>query len=93
MKRTKKVLNSWQNRGLSLLGKVQVVNTLVASIFVYKMMVLPLISTKICKNIDNLIRNFLWSGKKSKIAYNILQNPKSQGGLNLVNLQKKRQST
>ena len=32
---------------------------------------------------------FLWNGKKSKIAYGILQNPKDQGGLNLVNLKKK----
>ena len=33
-----------------------------------------------------MIRNFIWKGKKSKIAYNILQNPKKEGGLNLVNL-------
>ena len=30
--KAKQVLNSWYNRGLSLLGKVQVVNTLVALI-------------------------------------------------------------
>ena len=34
--KVRSILNSWKNRGLSLLGKVQVVNSLVASLFVYK---------------------------------------------------------
>ena len=87
--KTDKSLKSWENRGLSLIGKVQVVNTLIASLFVYKMMVLPSIPRNIEKIIDNKIREFLWNGKKAKIAYEILQNPKKEGGLNLVNLRKK----
>ena len=82
----KNFLYAWHNRDLSLIGKVQVVNTLIASLFVYKMMVLPMIPRNIIKNIENTIREFLWNGGKSKIAYNILQNPKKQGGLNLVNM-------
>ena len=65
------------------------VNTLVASLFVYKMMVLPIIPKHIVKHIDNIVRNYIWNGKKSKIAYNILQNPKKEGGLNLINITKK----
>ena len=84
--KAKQTLNAWYNRGLSLIGKIQVVNTLVASLFVYKMMVLPLIPKKIEKNLNNIIREFIWNGKKSKIAYEILQNPKKEGGLGLVNL-------
>ena len=87
--KVKNTLNAWNNRGLSLIGKVQVINSLVASLFVYKMMVLPTIPSKIVKQVDNIIRQFLWSGKKSKIAYSMLQNPKHQGGLDLVNLTKK----
>ena len=86
VEKARNVLNTWYNRGLSLLGKIQVVNTLVASLFVYKMMVLPQIPEKVWKNMDNIIRDFLWNGKKSKVAYHILHNPKAQGGLNLVNL-------
>ena len=52
-------------------------------------MVLPKIPRSIVKQLDNLIRGFIWNNKKSKIAYNILQNPKEAGGLNLVNLEKK----
>ena len=36
--------------------------------------------------------NLFGEGKKSKIAYKILQNPKSEGGLNLVNLVVKEKS-
>ena len=79
-------LNAWYNRNLSLLGKIQVVNTLVASQFVYKQMVLPNMPSNIIKCIDNSIRNFIWNGGKSKIAYQILQNPKDLGGVNLVNI-------
>ena len=89
IQKVKEVLNAWYNRGLSLMGKIQVVNTLVASLFVYKMMVLPEIPSYIVKTIDNLIREFLWNGKKSKIAYNILQNQKKDGGLQLVNIKLK----
>ena len=85
----KSILNAWYNRGLSLIGKIQVVNTLIASLFVYKMMVLPTIPKNIVKAVDNIIRDFIWSGRKSKIAYSILKLPKNQGGLNLVDLRKK----
>ena len=84
--KTKQVLNAWQNRGLSLLGRIQVVNTLVASLFVYKMMVLPTIPKNIVKRVENIIREYIWDGKKAKIAFPILQNSKGEGGLNLVNL-------
>ena len=89
IEKTKRILESWYNRGLSLIGKVQVVNTLVASLFVYKMMVLPTMSNTMFKRLDNLIRDYIWKGKKSKIAYTTLQNPKQEGGLNLVNLRKR----
>ena len=89
IEKSRKILNAWYNRGLSLIGKVQVVNTLVSSLFVYKMMVLPVIPDKVVKQMNNIIREFLWNGKKAKIAYAILQNPKDQGGLNLVNLKNK----
>ena len=87
--KVKKILDAWYNRGLSLIGKIQVVNTLVASLFVYKMMVLPLIPDRIIKIVDTKIRDYIWGGKKSKISYKVLQNPKNQGGLNLVDLKKR----
>ena len=87
--KVKNILGKWYNRGLSLIGKVRVVNALVASLFVYKMMVLPKIPKLIVKGLDNIIREFLWNNKKSKIAYSILQNDTKEGGLSLVNLENK----
>ena len=86
LKKVKDTVSAWQNRNLSLMGKVQVINSLVASQFVYKMMVLPCISRQTIKTVDNIIRGYLWNGRKAKIAYNILQLPKKEGGLNLVDL-------
>ena len=85
----KNTLNNWINRDLSLLGKVTVVNTLIASLFVYKMTVLPTLPEKLLKNINNEITRFLWNNKKSKIKLATLQKNKRDGGLNLVNLRNK----
>ena len=86
LEKVKKTLSLWYNRSLSLIGKVQVVNALVASQLVYKMMVLPTLPIRYVKSIDSLIRDYIWGGKKAKIAYKNLQNSKEEGGLNLVNL-------
>ena len=86
IEKVKKTLNAWYNRDLSLLGKVQVINTLVAFLFVYKMMVMPTIPHNIIMNVNNIFRDYLWNGKKAKIRLDILQNKKEDGGLQLVNL-------
>ena len=92
MEKAKQTLNSWTNRGLSLIGKVQVVNTLIASLFVYKMITLPSMTKNMVKNIENIIREFLWNKGKPKFSLKILQNSKAEGGLNLVNLKAKDKS-
>ena len=89
MEKVKQQLSAWHNRGISLIAKIQVVNTLIASLFVYKMMVLPQIPQSFVKKVNNLIREYIWNGRKSKIAYSILQLPKQEGGLGLVNLTNK----
>ena len=80
---------AWQNRGLSLMGRIQVINTLIASLFVYKMMVLPNIPQGTIRKLENMFREYLWDGKKSKVAISILQVAKKNGGLDLVNVKNK----
>ena len=79
----------WSRRNITLTGKVNIVNTLVASLFVYKMMVLPNISNSLIARIEQKISNFLWNQKKPKIALKTLQLPKNKGGMGLVDLRKK----
>ena len=61
-------------------------NTLIASLFVYKMLVLLSMPAKLIQRLDQLIKTFLWNGKKAKIAYGALQLQNEHGGLKLCNL-------
>ena len=84
--KVQEVLGMWSNRSLSLMGKITVINSLVASLFVYKIMVLPFIPTSYVKKFENIVTTFLWNGKKPKIPLRILQLSKKSGGMNLINL-------
>ena len=84
LNKTEDVLKKWSNRNVSLLGKVNIVNTLVASLFVYKMSVLPTHSS-LHKRLHKMVENFLWNGHRPKIPLGILQLPKNMGGAGLVN--------
>ena len=86
------ILNSWENRNISLIGKVMVVNSLIGSLLVYKMYVLPSLTSGIIKKLDNLVTKYLWNGRKPKIALETLQNSTTYGGLKLVNFKTKEES-
>ena len=86
------VLDMWKNRNLSIIGRISIVNTLVASILVHKMIVLPYMPQKYIDKIENQIMRFIWQDKKAKISKRILQANKSEGGLNLVNIRRRETS-
>ena len=90
--KAKVILSKWKRRNLSLIGKIQIVNTLISSLFVYKMMVLPKISKDSVTKLNHTILDFLWNGRKAKIALKVLQMDKSCGGLGLVNFEWKDKS-
>ena len=79
-------LSSWSKRNLSLVGKIEVINTLIGSLFTYKMQVLPNIPTKEIKEWENMFLNFIWNGSVPKIPIKILQLNRKDGGLGLINL-------
>ena len=87
VEKTKNITVTWKDRSLSLFGKISIINTLIASLFVYKMTVLPNIPVQIIKEIEAEIEKFIWNGAKPKIPLRELQYAKAKGGLNLVNLQ------
>ena len=92
LQKAKVILKKWENRTLPLLGKINVINTLVTSLFVYKMQVLEDPSEEFYKEYDKMIANYLWNGKKAKIRTNVLQGLKTEGGVKLVNMRVKNQS-
>ena len=82
----KPILDTWAHRRLSLVGKINVINTLISSLFVYKLSVLPTPSHDFIKKVNKILVEFIWGGKRAKISLDVLQASKSAGGLNLVNL-------
>ena len=79
------VLNSWKRRSLSVIGKVTVFNTLVASLLTHRMQVLPKIPSTIISQLNTMTSEFIWNGR-SKIPMWILKCPKKDGGLNLADI-------
>ena len=79
-------LKNWYLRKLTLTGKIQVINTLIASKFVYKMSVLQNFSPVQLNQANRIIRDFLWDQKPDKIPLHVLQLDYLQGGLRLVDL-------
>ena len=86
---SKATLNAWINRGLSLKGKVCVINTLVASLYVYKLMVLPSMPAEQWREINKLLEHFIWDGHKPKISLKKLQLDYKNGGLRLTDLKRR----
>ena len=83
------VLDNWYLRKLTLMGKITVINSLVSSMLVYKMLVLPKMSVEQHRKLKEMMNKFIWKGRKPKIALNKLQCNKCHGGLGLVQFENK----
>ena len=86
LKKAKVILNTWRMRDLSLLGSILICNTLVSSLFTYRLAVLPKIPTVFISEYNEVVQNFIWKGRKVKIPFKVLQGNKKEGGLRLVDL-------
>lgn len=71
------------------MGRILIVNTLCASLYVYKCSVLPLLDATHVRKFNLIVNRFIWNGGRTKISREKLENPKELGGLKLVNLVKK----
>ena len=89
---SKSVLRSWRRRSLSLEGKINIINCLVVSKFVYAMTVLPAIPAKFILEMEQVFEEFIWNGHKPKIPTKMLKAHRKDGGLGLVDLKAKDKS-
>ena len=80
------VLQVWKGRDLTLMGRVLVVNTLVESLLVYRFSIIPYVDPSFISEMNRIILQFIWQGKRAKINHRMLMCPKDQGGLRLVEL-------
>ena len=92
IEKSKAILSLWSKRALSLIGRVMIVNSLVSSLFVYKMLALRKIPEYVIGKYDKMISDFLWDGRRPKIAMKHLKSSKTSGGLKLSDLRKKDQA-
>ena len=83
------ILKSWQTRNITLIGKVTVINSLIASLFIHKLTVLPNMPKSIVRKFNTMMVNFLWNEKRPKIPTSVLQLSKKSGGLGLTDIERR----
>ena len=84
MTKAKALINLWSLRSLTVIGKILIVNTLLVSQFVNKMLCMNSPGEDYFKEFRKMVRDFIWYGKKSKVAYKELVQNYQHGGLKLV---------
>ena len=92
LEHSENILKIWLARDLTLIGKITVINALIASLYIYKLSVLPHIPESYWKRIKDIFQSFLWNNRKPKIKLDILQGNKTDGGCGLANMAKRNQA-
>lgn len=85
LKSIQKVLNMWKWRGLTLLGRIQIVKTFAIPKFMYKASLIS-VSEDLIKDVNKLLYGFIWRGN-DKIKRSALINDIENGGLKMLDIQ------
>ena len=75
----------WKWRGLTLLGKIQIVKTFIKPKFLSKAALIS-VSNDLIKEINKLIYGFIWKGN-DKIKRSALINDIDNGGLKMLDIE------
>jgi hypothetical protein len=87
LKNITKLINLWNKRSLTPLGKITVIKTFILAKLNYLMSTLPNPPALILKQINKLVFNFLWSGKTAKVSRNRICKKYINGGLNMIDIE------
>ena len=85
-KEFKRILDMWQQRDLSLIGKITVLKSLAFSKIIYQCGVLP-IPPNFAEHITDLSYKFVWNNKPNKIKRKTLIAEYEKGGLKMLDIQ------
>ena len=77
---------------MTLSGKVLIINSLIASLLVYRMQVIHTLPERFVQDFNDIVNDFLWKGKRPKIPLQTLMVRSDQGGLGLVDVVAKHKS-
>jgi exonuclease III len=83
IEKLKRQLHWWKARDLSLLGRVLIVKTIALSKFTHLASII-VIPQKVIKEVNSLIYEFVWQGKRDKIKRDILVQDYDNGGLKMI---------
>ena len=84
------IFPSWENRSLTPIGKITIVNTLVNSLFTHKFLALPTPPEDFFKQYKQRVTRFIWGENiPPKAAYNKIIQKYERLGLQLVDLKSK----
>ena len=75
----------WSWRGLTLLGRIQIVKMFAIPKFMYKASLIS-VSEDLIKDVNKLLYGFIWKGN-DKIKRTALINDKENGGLKMLDIQ------
>ena len=84
-KSLRRLLKGWSWRGLTLLGKIQVIKSFAISKILYRV-VLVSNRKEFIKKINTLLYSFVWKGK-DKVKRTAFINPIDKGGLKMPNIE------
>ena len=75
LKKVDEIITRWKGRKLTLMGKVMVINHLINSLMIHKLIALPTPTDQFFKEYKAKIMDFMWEGRPAKIRYEkIIQN-------------------
>ncbi|KAK3101278.1 hypothetical protein FSP39_002361 [Pinctada imbricata] len=80
-----KIVTAWFKRKLTMIGKIQIINSLIISQLTHLVTVMPLPSVFL-KRIESLIYKFLWDNKQEKLKRKTISQKYENGGLNLIDI-------
>ena len=85
LEKIRSCLSCWEYRRLSLLGKIVVLKSLIASQLVYILSPLPT-NQKVLDEINNIFYKFLWDGKGDKIKRSVMLSDYGNWVLKMIDL-------
>ncbi|KAL9967729.1 hypothetical protein ACROYT_G026019, partial [Oculina patagonica] len=85
LKTIKKTINLWKWRGLSLLGRIQIVKTFIVPKLMFRASVIS-VSTELIKEANSICYNFIWNGR-DKVKRNAFTADIEKGGLNMLDIE------
>ena len=84
LKSIKKSVSLWKWRGLSLLGRIQIVKTFAIPKFMFRASVIPT-SKELIKEVNSILYSFIWNGK-DKVKRHALISDIEMGGLKMLDI-------